>query len=214
RLPALRPFQWLHRLRCWSAALLLLCCLAGPLQGQEMYDRMSLHAQTTVLSYEDLEPVVSFGLRTNLQPSRYFGFEIQANIGQDYFDIGPGVLFLPFFLGGEDVDYWMEFTFDSWYGLLLPLMAFENFSLHIPTASGLELSPYVSLARLRYITQETELLPTDDFFLSGSIGLRANNRFGNVLLAPFAEVSMLYTDQQQLGLNFGFSIGFYARDRY
>ncbi len=209
--------------------ILLVICLIFPkgsaLLGQEDFYAVpppvrhqgwdwTLSLSPNYVYHPDAHPRIAGGINSMLFMGRYVSLNANVAGGPGYFQMGTGIIGIPIILLGgtdgfmEDMD--LE-TFVVWLALMA--LVFENINFHIPLTGQLEISPYFSLLRLKYIKEGYGGAgSTWNMNLVGGIRLNIflSDRF---FLAPYSEVTgdWGHGNQGRLGLNGGIYTGFYFR---
>lgn len=134
-------------------------------------------------------------------------------IGRDYLHTGPGLIAIPFWLltlSGTPVE---SGDGDGFSGFLLvvaaTVLSVEHISYHIPIQKDIEIAPYVSLLRFRFInTHEiTNDLNSSKGPVAFATGLQLNKYYGRFFISPYAEYNVGYTDHIS-GFNVGIGAGY------
>jgi len=174
----------------------------------------TISASPTYAYHPNGFPRVVGGLNSMVLLGKYFSLNANMAAGPGYIHFGSGIIGIPaIIMGGGDIIFAdLEFeAFIIWAALLA--LAFENFNIHIPLTSILELSPYISLLRFKYI-KEGYGGQGFDWNVNIVGGVRLNifmtDRF---FIAPFVEA---IRDWGQRGRGFwgvagGIHAGFYFR---
>ncbi|MBL7856719.1 MAG: hypothetical protein JNM57_03445 [Cyclobacteriaceae bacterium] len=180
--------------------------LGIPVFGQLKEDDKSLALTYDYVDFKAFSPKSAIGLTGEYMLGDHFGIEFSVAGGKDYLHFGTGALFAPLALLLSNAN-----TEDSGGGLLILLLGiaslFEHTNYHIPLSEKVELVPYVSLLRFRYIYEEIQ--PHDvDIFASWSIGTKLSlitkkNWFINATV----EGSQLYYSGRPKGIQAGIHIG-------
>ena len=155
------------------------------------------------------------GIKISVFVSKHFSFDSDLVIGKDYTHFGPGIFGLPLWLvffspGGlsfssEEGDSFFSFL----AGLVLMIASAEHFAYHFPVASNFEISPYLSLLRIKQLSNVNDQ-EFPDGIVSGSsfvLGMEFNRYIKNFVISPYAEYNVTYNGSLQ-GFNFGIYLGY------
>jgi hypothetical protein len=154
------------------------------------------------------------GLKARFFVSERFSIDADFVIGRNYLHTGPGILTVPIFLI-LPYTFSSDFLFDSSYpcrealGLLaLYILSLEHFAYHIPLKNFADISPYVSLLRLRTTgNNENNTTNSREFSpLAFASGIEFNKYFGRFVLSPYIEYNIGYGDHIS-GINAGVYCG-------
>lgn len=151
------------------------------------------------------------GLKTRFFLSNRISLDADLVIGRKYVHSGPGIFAVPFLLFQPNALN-SDYEFDSIGDFLLFLgfftLSFEHIAYHIPAGQTADISPYVSLLRVR--SAGSNEFPTSEnpgtAHLSFATGIELNKYFGRFVLSPYAEYNIGYKDHIS-GINLGISCG-------
>lgn len=181
----------------------------------EMRD-WTLSLSPNYINHPNAYPRVVGGLNSMVFLGKYFSLNASVAAGQGYFHFGAGIIGVPaiIFAGADFILDNADLEAILVWALMLGL-AFENFNIHIPVTSHFEVSPYISLLRIKYIEEGYGALGNAwNANLVG--GLRLNifisDRF---FLAPYMEATRDWGHKSGgiWGVNGGLNAGFYFRRR-
>ena len=190
--------------------------LLGPLSGfgQMKSHDWSIGGTYSYVQFQEFKPKNAFGVTGEYMFSKRWSVEFSVAGGKDYFEFGTGGIFFPL---GLLLSKTSRYGDDSDKGLLLLLMAvacaFEHTNYHIPLSSNLELIPYVSILRIRYI-YDNEHPYNQNTFPSWSIGtkLRLYTK-NNWYFSTTVEGGQFYYPGVPKGLQAGVDIGYIIKSR-
>lgn len=134
-------------------------------------------------------------------------------IGRDYIHTGPGLIAIPFWLltlSGTPVESGDGGGFSGFLLVVAAtILSVEHISYHIPIQKDIEIAPYVSLLRFRFInTPETTNNPNASKGpVAFATGLQLNKYYGRFFISPYAEYNVGYTDHIS-GFNVGIGAGY------
>ena len=179
----------------------------------EMRD-WTLSISPNFVNHPNAYPRVVGGINSMVFLGKYFSLNASVAAGQGYFHFGTGIIGVPaIIIAGADM------MFDN-LGLEAMLvwavilgLAFENFNIHIPVTSHLEISPYISLLRIKYI-EEGYGANGEAWNINFVGGVRLNiftsDRF---FIAPYIETTRDWGNKSGgiWGVNGGIHAGFYFR---
>lgn len=161
-------------------------CLA---QLQE--DDKTFAATAEYINFQQFSPTYAFGITGEYMLGDHVGIEFSAAGAKDYFQFGTGAILFPIALliSGTDSDG----DGNSFLLFLIGIASlFEHTNYHIPLNKNIELVPYVSLLKVRYM-YEPESEFDEYIFASWSIGTKLGFRFNNNLfINASVEGSQLY----------------------
>jgi hypothetical protein len=153
------------------------------------------------------------GLKTRFFVSERVSIDADMVIGYEYFHTGPGILSVPFFLI-LPYTFSSVYLFDSYpcaeaFALMgVYILAFEHISYHIPTKKFTDISPYISLLRLK--SAGNDEFPTNNKTgtsqFTFATGIEVNKYFGRFVLSPYIEYNIGYKDHIS-GINLGAYFG-------
>ena len=165
---------------------------------------------TEYINFQKFSPTYAYGITGEYMLGKHVGIEFSVAGAKDYFHFGTGAILFPvaLLLSGSDSDG---------DGLLLFLIGiaslFEHTNYHIPLSKNIELVPYVSLLRLRYMYQPDSEFD-EEVFASWSLGTKLGFRFNNNLfINASVEASQLYYSGRPKGIQTGIHIGYIFKDK-
>lgn len=134
--------------------------------GQTQKDDWIIGPTYYHVRYDALQPRNAFGINAEYRFAKRFGFELSIAGGEDYLHYGVGSVFLPpLFLLLKDKEKGPGFLI-----LILGIIACaEQTNFHLPVGNHLEIVPYISILKLRYIYDSNSTIQ-DTFFASWSAG--------------------------------------------
>jgi hypothetical protein len=154
---------------------------------------------------------IAGGLKMRMFLGKRFSVDSELILGNDYTLAGPGLIGIPAWLLGFSFGDEEGGTFsDLFVAGLLILVTAEHTAYHIPLNNSMELSPYISLLRLKQTYKYgyyDHPDVTEDQACFG-FGLEANKYFNKFVLSPYVEFNMGYTDHRP-GINTGIYFGYY-----
>ena len=163
------------------------------------------------MNVQGFSPRIVYGISGEYMIGKHLGIETSIAGGKDYFHFGPSIILIPLALlvSGTNDDTSSE-------QLVVILMGvaslFEHTNYHIPLSSHIELIPFASLLRLRYIYDENNQYEGSTF-ASWSIGtklslLTRNNWYINASV----ERTQFY-DPHPAGIQTGIQIGYVFKSK-
>ena len=173
---------------------------------------ISFAATTEYINFQQFSPTYAFGITGEYMLGNHLGVEFSAAGGKDYFQIGTGAILFPVALllnsGDTDGDG------DSFLLFLVGIASlFEHTNYHIPLNKNIELVPYVSLLKIRYM-YEPDSEFNEHIFASWSIGTKLGFRFNNNLfINATVEGSQLYYSGRPRGIQTGIHIGYIFKSK-
>ncbi len=151
------------------------------------------------------------GLKTRFFVSNRISLDADLVLGRKYAHVGPGIFAVPFLLfqpNALNSGYEFESLGDFLFFLGFFALSFEHVAYHIPLEQSFDISPYVSLLRIRSAGEDE--FPTGEnpgtAHLSFATGIELNKYFGRFALSPYIEYNIRYKDQLS-GINFGINCG-------
>ncbi|MFC2098305.1 hypothetical protein ACFLTA_06505 [Bacteroidota bacterium] len=176
----------------------------------------TLSISPNYVNHPNAYPRVVGGLNSMVFLGKYFSLNANVAAGQGYFHFGTGIIGVPaiIFAGADMMFDNTDFEAMLIWAIMLGL-AFENFNIHIPLGSHLEISPYISLLRIKYIEEGYGAKGYDwNFNIVGGIRLNifVTDRF---FIAPYMETTRDWGHKSGgiWGVNGGLNAGFYFRRR-
>jgi len=210
--------------------LLLAFCLPVLLYGQTGFDsgtqleRAMMHQKrdfTVFLSAGHLgvnEPYNSTyagGLKIRMFLGEHVSFDSGFLFGKDHGQFGIGTLGIPIWLLGfsfssEDGNPLVQILV---FGALMLLSA-EHIAYHIPASNRVDISPYVSLLRIKDFGNLDESVSPDGYqsAVSFALGLEINTYLKRFVVAPYVDYNVAYQGDPK-GFNFGINLGYYFPSR-
>ncbi len=167
------------------------------------------------VSHPDANPRAAIGMNASVFMGRYVSLNANFAVGRGYFQGGVALLGIPFILLGSTHPGILFFGSLEEFLLSLALIAltFENINFHIPLGQDIELSPYFSLFRIKYIREGYGANGYDthvNLVLGSSLNIFTTERF---FVAPFVETTRDWGPGGLWGLNAGVHLGFYFYGR-
>ncbi|MFC2136840.1 hypothetical protein ACFLTE_01565 [Bacteroidota bacterium] len=160
-------------------------------------------------NFQNIQPRLGYGLTMNGFWSDKFSSQYMLNFRANYFELSTSIISIPllFAISGDDEEGTLQ---DLGAFIILFAISFENFAFHFPLNENFELSPSVSLLRLKYFFDEDAPDRKEYLTFSGSLGCQLNQKIGQYFnLGYFIEGSKLYTGNSPVGLNAGIRFGAY-----
>jgi hypothetical protein len=152
------------------------------------------------------------GIKAKMFLGKRFSFDADLVFGRNYIHGSLGIIGIPIWLLIPGFSYDSdETTFSELLTIgALMLLTAEHTSYNIPTNNNIDISPYVSLLRLRESSKigdynNPEVTNQQACFAAG---LEINKYFKKFLLAPYAEYTIGYADHIS-GFNAGVYFGMY-----
>lgn len=147
------------------------------------------------------------GLKLRMYISKRFSFDSDLVLGYDYAHFGIGLIGLPiwyiFFREGLKPSENQTISGIVAVGLLMFISA-EHTAYHIPLKNNTDLSPYISLLRLK----KTYNHDLDRDQAAFAFGIEVNKYFKRFILSPYAEYNIGYLDHRS-GFYTGVYFGYY-----
>jgi hypothetical protein len=153
------------------------------------------------VEFEGYSPKHAIGINGEFMMSNRFGVELSLAGGQGYFNYGiasvmaPPVILISYLTRNLD-----EGSFGSFIGLLLFIPALlEQTNFHIPIRDNLQLIPYISIYKFKYI-YDTNPVNKYHYFCSGAIGTKLSLiTKNNWCISANCEISRLYRASEYSG---------------
>jgi hypothetical protein len=144
------------------------------------------------------------GLKLRMYVSKRFSFDSDLVLGYDYAHFGLGLIGLPiwclFFRDGLNASENQTISQVIAIGVVM-LISAEHTAYHIPLKNYTDLSPYVSVLRLKK-SYNPDLDKDQAAF---AFGIEVNKYFKRFILSPYAEYNIGYSDNRS-----GFFTGVYC----
>jgi hypothetical protein len=184
---------------------------AESMNFHQWYD-MSLSLSNSYVSHPSAEARYAIGADWSFYLGRFASINANFAAGRGYFQGGIALFGLPFFLlrnpegGAFESDGTLS---DLLWGLVLAVLTLENINVHIPATRWLEVSPYFSLFRIKYIKEGYGGSGEDtniNLVLGGRLNFYATER---IFLAPYVEWTRDWNREGKWGINSGLSLGVY-----
>lgn len=174
---------------------------------------MKLSISPNLVMNPDIGVKAAGGLGFQIFLSKRISLDADLVIGRKYFQGGPGVIAIPFWMlcltdsGFEIAD---RDSFTIFLAMIVAgVLSFEHMSYHIPLENNWELSPSISMLRYKQVDYES-LSPDFNSFsgqFSFAAGLRADKYFGRFFISPYFEYNIGYKDGIS-GINTGAGFGY------
>ena len=138
------------------------------------------------------------GFKMRIFMGKRFSFDTDLMFGRDYIHAGPGIIGIPvwmFALGSGTSDEESSIS-EFLFKVAAMALSVEHTAYHVPVGKRTDLSPYVSLLRYKSSYEYgvyTETNRTNEQ-LSFATGLELNKYFKRLLLAPYLEWNIGYSD--------------------
>jgi hypothetical protein len=148
------------------------------------------------------------GLKIKAFISKRISVESDLVFGRDYVHAGPGLIGIPvgLFVSGSENYIGTESLEEFLFYLGCVILSVEHISYNIPLQKNVDISPYVSLLRIKsayeYGNDSNPAFAGDQ--MSFAAGIEVEKYFGRVVLSPYAEFNVGYTDHLA-----GYNIGVY-----
>jgi len=147
------------------------------------------------------------GLKLRMYMGKRFSFDSDLVLGHDYAHFGMGLIGLPiwyiFISHGLEASENQTITNIVLVGLLM-LASAEHTAYHIPLKNNADLSPYISVLRLKK-SYNPDYDPDKAGF---AFGFEVNKYFKRFILSPYAEYNIEYSNHRQ-GFYTGVYCGYY-----
>ena len=147
------------------------------------------------------------GLKLRMYISKRFSFDSDLVLGYDYAHFGIGLIGLPiwclFFRDGLKASENQTISGLVAFGLIM-LISAEHTAYHIPLKNNTDLSPYISVLRLK----KTYNHDLDRDQAAFAFGIEVNKYFKRFILSPYAEYNIGYLDHRS-GFYTGVYCGYY-----
>lgn len=164
------------------------------------------------VNFQQFSPTYVYGITGEYMLGDHVGIEFSAAGANDYFQFGTGAILFPIALliSGADSDG----DGDSFLLFLAGIASlFEHTNYHIPLNKNIELVPFVSLLKIRYMYQPESVF-NEYIFASWSIGTKLGFRFNNNLfMNATVEGSQLYYSGRPRGIQTGIHIGYIFKSK-
>ena len=171
----------------------------------------TLSVSPNFVSHPEADPRFAFGMDASIFMGKHVSLNANLAFGKGYFQGGIAIIGLPFLLLGASEDGLLNdgSMEDFLFSLALVALTFENLKFHIPISHGMELTPYFSLFRIKYIEGGyggSEIDTKVNLVLGGSLNIYTGERF---FLAPYAEATRNWGSGGLWGWNTGLHLGVY-----
>ncbi|MBX2945785.1 MAG: hypothetical protein KF725_08115 [Cyclobacteriaceae bacterium] len=159
----------------------------------------------------------AIGIRGEVMLTKVWGIETGLAGGQDYFHLNPGTVVAPMLILFLAISNGSE-SEGSLGGLALLLLSIasmaEHSNFHIPLGGGVEVVPFFSLIRYRYM-YDMQLSPAGGHnYASWSVGSKLSFISSkNWLVNASIERSQLYYPGRPYGIHAGINIGYIFRSK-
>jgi len=204
--------------------LLILCfifstCFSTYSQNRSYKSRPPLNNHTggdivlsmspTILFQTPYGPQLAGGAKVQLFVSKRFSLDADLMGSRDYVHFSPGLIGVPLgILGlatGEEAEHPLVNLLVSLAAIALSI---EHVSYHLPVTPNLDISPYVSLLRIKYAYGYGNYSDPEHIgeHLCFATGVQINSYIGRFSLSPYAEYGIGYSDKRtsfNAGLYFG-----------
>ncbi len=176
---------------------------------EHMYKDVIISASPDVLFNTPNGLQFGGGLKLRMYLGKNVSFESHLIFSKSYLIAGPGLVGLPIWIFGllnSEENTFTEFL----AGAALALLSAEHISFHIPAGGSTELSPYISLLKLKqsYVHGTFSDPGTDPQQICLSTGLSLDKYFKRFVFSPYIEYNYGYTDHKS-GINAGIWFGYY-----
>lgn len=147
------------------------------------------------------------GLKLRMYIGKRFSFDSDLVLGYDYAHFGVGLIGLPiwylFFRDKLIASEHQTISEVLVIGVVM-LISAEHTAYHIPLKNNTDLSPYISVLRLKK-SYNTDLVGDQAAF---AFGFEVNKYFKRFILSPYAEYNFGYSDHRS-GFYTGVYFGYY-----
>jgi hypothetical protein len=189
-------------------------------QDRHFAGEMKLSLSPNLIMNPDIGVKAAGGIGFQVFLSKRISLDADLVFGRKYFQGGPGIIAIPFWILTQTGSGFVIEDRDSFSLFLVMIVAgalsFEHMSYHIPLEKNWELSPYVSFLRYKQIDYES--ISPDFSSYSGQFsfatGLRAEKYFGRFFISPYIEYNIGYKDRISginTGAGFGYCFNYKAR---
>jgi hypothetical protein len=186
--------------------------LLQPLPHEEGH--WTLSVSSNYVSHPEADPRLAFGMDASIFMGKHVSLNANMAFGRGYFQGGVAIIGLPFLLLGISEDGIGDGSLEDFLiGLALIALTFENMKFHIPLSPNLEISPYFSLLRIKYIEGGYGGSENDtqaNLVLGGSLNFYTGERF---FLSLYTEANRNWAGGALLGWNSGLHLGVYFYGR-
>jgi hypothetical protein len=159
------------------------------------------------------ESVFAGGLKMKMFLGNRFSLDADLLFGKDYVHFGPGTIGLPLWLLSDELEFSSED--EGSFGLFLfsiTMMALsaEHIAYHIPVRDNIEISPFISMLRLKQLYINDLMTSKEDNAAHTSFvaGLELNRYYKHFIISPYLEYNIAY-DGYFRGFNLGINLGYY-----
>ncbi len=153
------------------------------------------------------------GLKLRMFISKRFSFDGDLLVSRDYVHFGLGLIGIPIWIMASHpgISSEQDFTFKELIAMgACMLLSAEHTSYHIPLGNYMDISPYVSLLRIKTdLTSEHKDTSDDkEYKLAFVTGLELNKYFNRFIFSPYVEYYRCYNGYNS-GINLGLYFGLY-----
>jgi hypothetical protein len=158
------------------------------------------------------------GIKLKTYLGKRFSFDSDLLFGRDFTQFGPGILGVTALILGFDWSFGTGDEDNSFAEFLTMgiavLLSVEHFSYHIPVMNDTEISPYVSLLRLRNFksSDNPEIVNGIEVTPCFAAGLEINKYFNRFILSPYVDYCKGYSRPIH-GFSCGINFGYYFPNR-
>ena len=186
-------------------ALLLLYPLSCV--GQLSKKDWSLAITYDHIDFESFPIYNTVGLKGEYMLGKRIGAEFGVTAGKDNLHFGIGTVLAPFFLLLKETEE--EKSLGELALMLAGIVSMlEHTNYHVSITPDIEIIPFLSLMRFRYMYERDGYYNTSEF-LSWSVGSKVSILPpGNWFLNGTIERSQLYYSGRPIGLQIGFNVGY------
>lgn len=162
-------------------------------------------AEVEKIKYNDYSEIKTAGIALEYFITDYLTCSTRINFGENFSHMPLTVyffadIFVQGLLFGEDDYYWLIFFS-------------EGLNYHIPFGDNFSISPFIYPLGCEYIYQqdryegkEIEQEDYENWFITGSTGIRYNFHFDRIVFSPYFEYKLLY-GQGTGGFGLGATLG-------
>ena len=159
------------------------------------------------VNHPNSDPRIAASFDASVFISKYVSLNANFAAGKGFMQGGLGLIGIPLMAVFSGPGIYSESIEEFLLKFALIVLSFENINFHIPVTRNFEISPYISLLRIKYI--EGGYGKGQDSganFVSGScLNIFVTDRF---FISPFAEVTRDWGENGLWGVHAGIHFGF------
>ena len=170
--------------------------------GHSRHD-FAIYGSPNLLFHSNNNDQFALGIKARMYIGKKISFETDLLLGRNYFHFGPGIIGLPiwyFFLNNSPVGNDFEdenggSLQDLLINAMIMCLSAERISYHIDAGRTAEISPYISLLRLRSSPEPGIVIDSEEYSasqLSFALGIGYDAYFSKFLLTPYIEYNRTY----------------------